>query len=833
MTPHLVLELRTDRHSENTPETAVQLFSTLPTLRNNLWWKLLKQDEHLSFEILVQNQTIYFLCYLPERLEEYVKGIIKSSYPEALLTRLTKDPIAFLNPDSLEEENSFINQQSPSLTGGSFKLKYKDVFPIKNYKDFADADPLAPVLSTLSKLGPFDQLVIQIVIEKEKWGWKSQSLSPDHPQKAIIESKINSSVRQVCMRILVRSTDQTRTNLLLDTIASSFQSTTQSEGNKLILKKNRINKNGFLSNLVNRTTTLSPKFHLTLEELATIYHLPNKKLSHVNNIAWGKNLLGEPPENLPILTREMPLEEKKEINAFARTVFKNNPTAYGIKRYDRRKHFYVIGKTGTGKSTLLANMAINDLRNDEGICVIDPHGDLVETLLDYIPSHRINDCIYFDPADPERTVKINLFEGESVAHRELIASGIVSIFQKLYSYSWGPRLEYILRNTLLTLLTSKTSKLSDILDLLTNPKVREKIIENLDDPVLRNFWVHEFEKMPDRQRVDAVSPILNKVGQFVTSPLIRDVVNAEKSSISIEDIMNGGKILLVNLSQGRLGEDNATLLGAMLITKIQLAAMARVNMPEEDRRDFYLYVDEFQNFATESFNKILSEARKYRLNLTLANQYIAQIPEEVQKAIFGNCGSMASFIMGADDAAVFEREFGGKYTKEDLVSLSRHQIINKLSIDNITSTPFPALTLPPAKNKNSNKEKVLKVSRERYATKKERNKVTPFAKMPGYESPSDRKRREDKEKEDKKRKQQAEYEAMKKAREEQMTNLQQQVAQAPSSGQNQSYQNQSNNQRSYSQSSNRSSQDRSQNRPRSNNDRPPRHDQKPQQSEKR
>ena len=745
MSHHVILELRTDRHAENTPETAVQLFATLPKLKQNLWWKILNQDEHLSFEILVQNQTIYFLVYLPERLEEYIKGLIKSSYPEILITKLAKDPIKFLDPSLDLTENQYINQHSPSLSQGSLKLKYSQVFPLKNYKDFADTDPLAPILSTLSKVDQHDQVVIQLVVQPEKWGWKNQGSifstqdQANHPQKALIDKKINSQAQQAGIRILVRSTNQTRSNLLLETIASAFQAISQSEGNKLILKKNRVLKSKFTTAIIHRTLELTPKFHLTLEELATLYHLPNKKLSQISNIAWGKNLLGEPPENLPVVTRDTPDEIKKEINCFARAVYKNSATAYGIKRYDRRKHFYVIGKTGTGKSTLLANMAINDLRNDEGLCVIDPHGDLVENLLDYIPSHRINDCIYFDPADPERTVKINLFEGENYAHRELIASGIVSIFQKLYGYSWGPRLEYILRNTLLTLLTSKTSRMSDIVDLLTNKKMRERVIEDLEDPILRNFWVYEFEKMPDRQRVDAISPILNKVGQFVTSPLVRDVVNAEKSSISIEEIMNQGKILLVNLSQGKLGEDNATLLGAMLITKIQLSAMARVHIPEEERKDFYLYVDEFQNFATESFNKILSEARKYRLNLVLANQYIAQIPEEVQKAIFGNCGSIASFIMGADDASVFENEYGGKYTKEDLVSLSRYQIINKLSIDNITSTPFPALTLPPAKNRNSNKEKVVKVSRERYATKKVRQKVIAFSKMPDYERPSERK----------------------------------------------------------------------------------------------
>jgi hypothetical protein len=363
-------------------------------------------------------------------------------------------------------------------------------------------------------------------------------------------------------------------------------------------------------------------------------------------------------------------------------------------------------------------MAIGDMKNNEGMCVIDPHGDLVETLLNYIPSRRINDVIYFDPSDKQRTVQINLFEGENVAHRELIASGIVSVFKKLYGYSWGPRLEYILRNALLTLLKSETAKMSNITDLLTDERFRIRVVEKLEDPILKSFWLNEFNAMQERQRNEAVAPILNKVGQFVSSPIIRDVVNADKSSFSIEEAMNSGKIILVNLSQGRLGEDNATLLGAMMITKIQLAAMARVNTPEEERRDFFLYVDEFQNFATDSFTKILSEARKYRLNLTLANQYIAQIPEEVQKSIFGNCGSMASFVMGADDAAFFTKEYNNKYTADDLVTLGRHKIINKIAIDNQISDPFPAETLPLAKSSNSNKDKVIRVSRERYARAK-------------------------------------------------------------------------------------------------------------------
>jgi hypothetical protein len=713
---HVLFELRTGRDAEHTPETAVQLLATLPTLKDTLWDKLLGRHEHLSFELIVEQQMAYFYCYVPLRVSEYIRSSLAASYPEALITPITVDPV--------ETTAAYQAVKWPTALG-SVVLKNQEFFALRTYQDFKDVDPATTLLSALAKSGPDDRVVLQFVLKQdtENWKYKAQSLlagETAHPQKALIEKKLGSRSLKVGIQMAVVSSTQERATLLLETIASSLSGVSLSEGNSLVLRKMFLGKSWFMNSMVKRQIAwpLVWPYHLSLEEIATLYHLPNNKLAGIPNIAWGKHLLGEPPENLPIITKDSPPEIKKEINPFARVEYKNAQAIYGIKRADRRRHLYVIGKTGTGKSTLLANMAINDLKNDEGLCVIDPHGDLVETLLNYIPSRRINDVVYFDPADPERTVKINLFEGKNVEHRELIASGIVAVFQKLYAYSWGPRLEYILRNALLTLLKSPQARMSDILDLLTNEKFREKIVEKLEDPILKNFWVYEYDKMPDRQRTDAIAPILNKVGQFVSSPLVRDVVNAHKSSFDLEDIMNQGKILLVNLSQGRLGEDNATLLGAMLITKIQLSAMARVNTSEENRRDFFLYVDEFQNFATTSFIKILSEARKYRLNLTLANQYIAQIPEDVQKAIFGNCGSMASFVMGADDAGAFEKEFGGKYDHEDLVTLSRYQIINKLSIDNIVSLPFPAQTLPLAKSSNQNRDKVMKVSRERYATKK-------------------------------------------------------------------------------------------------------------------
>ncbi|HCR81701.1 MAG: hypothetical protein UY47_C0003G0047 [Parcubacteria group bacterium GW2011_GWB1_49_7] len=725
MTPHTLLELKTGRDAEHTPETAVQLFSTLPKLYDNLLYRLIGRKERLSFEIYVRNQTIRFLVFLPTRLTEYMRGTILASYPEVMISELLTDPLT----DFFDDQGKLTSPEK--VKTGRLRLQNAEYLPLKTYLDFKEVDPLASLLAFLSKSQLGDLVHIQYALsdDGEWWkqrGWRqiSGKSSDDasanyHRQKSLIQEKLDNKALRVSIKIAVASDTKERSELMLETLAATYNSISKSEGNSLILRRHYIMPEYFLRQMMVRVRSWWGKMHLSLTELATLYHLPNKQLEVIPNIAWGKNLLGEPPENLPIVTRDSPPEIKDNTNVFAQTTYKNQLVKYGLKRTDRRRHMYVIGKTGTGKSTLLANMAINDLKNNEGLCVIDPHGDLVETLLNYIPAHRINDVIYFDPADPERTVQINLFEGENLVHRELIASGIISIFHKLYEYSWGPRLEYILRNALLTLLKSDGARLSDILELLTNRKFRDKYVEKLDDPILRSFWVDEFNKMQERLRTESIAPILNKVGQFVSSPLIRNVVNAQKSSFSVEEIMAQGKILLVNLSQGKLGEDNATLLGAMMITKIQLAAMGRVHSAEESRRDFFLYVDEFQNFATEAFIKILSEARKYRLNLTLANQYIAQIPEEVQKAIFGNCGSMASFVMGAEDAALFTKEYGEHYTSEELVSLERYQIINKLSIDNLVSLPFPAFTLPLAKSSNLNREKVIRVSRERYSKKRQ------------------------------------------------------------------------------------------------------------------
>lgn len=410
------------------------------------------------------------------------------------------------------------------------------------------------------------------------------------------------------------------------------------------------------------------------------------------------------------------MTDNNEILIFAETNFRGERKQFGIKKDDRRKHMYIIGKTGMGKTALLANMVVQDIGSGKGVAIVDPHGEFAESMLDFVPSKRINDVVYFNPADLNYPIAFNAVEKVDPEHRHLIASGLIGVFKKIWADSWGPRLEYVLRNAILALLEYPGSTLLGIMRMLVDKAYRNKVIEKIQDPVVKSFWVEEFAKYPDRFAAEAVAPIQNKVGQFLSNPLIRNIVGQVKSSIDMREIMDKQKILILNLSKGRIGEDTSALLGAMIITKLQLAAMSRVDIPEEQRKDFYLYVDEFQNFATEAFATILSEARKYRLDLILAHQYIAQMPEVVRDAVFGNIGTIIAFRVGAADAEFLEKEFEPVFTMNDLVNLSKYNIYLKLMIDGTASRAFSATTLPPFEApQEAYRERIIKISRERYA----------------------------------------------------------------------------------------------------------------------
>jgi len=405
----------------------------------------------------------------------------------------------------------------------------------------------------------------------------------------------------------------------------------------------------------------------------------------------------------------------EEIILFAETNYRNLRRKFGIKTDDRRRHVYLIGKTGTGKSTTLENMIYQDIQANRGVALVDPHGDLAEKVLDFVPAHRINETIYFNPADYEYPIAFNILEKVDQTHRHLVASGLVGVFKKIWADTWGPRLEYILRNAILALLEYPTSTLLGIMRILVDKEFRKKVVERLTDPMVKSFWLDEFSKYHAQFQVDAIAPIQNKVGQFLSTSLIRNIVGQVKSTIDLREVMDEGKILIMNLSKGRIGEDASSLMGAMMITKLQLAAMSRIEVPEAERRDFYLYVDEFQNFATESFANILSEARKYHLDLILAHQYIAQLDEIVRPAIFGNVGTIVCYRVGAEDAEFLAKEFAPQFDETDLVNLDKYEVYVKLMIDGITSEPFSATTLPPLSRIEGNREKIIRVSREHYA----------------------------------------------------------------------------------------------------------------------
>ncbi len=434
----------------------------------------------------------------------------------------------------------------------------------------------------------------------------------------------------------------------------------------------------------------------------------------------------------------MTQDNQNEITIFAETTFRNQFRRFGIKTDDRRRHVYIVGKTGMGKTTLIENMVYSDILAGKGVCYIDPHGDTAEKILGWIPSDRINDVIYFNPADINHPISFNVLEKVEPHYRHLIASGLIGVFKKLWADSWGPRLEYLLRNTILALLEFPDSTLLGINRMLVDKEYRKKVLDKVQDPVVKQFWTEEYAKYGGQFQVEAISPIQNKVGQFLSTSLIRNIVGQVKSSIDLRKVMDEGKILILNLSKGRIGEDASALLGSMLVTKIQLASMSRVDVPEEQRKDFYLYVDEFQNFATDSFADILSEARKYRLNLIIAHQYIEQLGEVVKPAVFGNVGTIICFRVGAADAEELVKEFTPVFTEEDLVNLPKYEVYLKLMIDGVASEPFSARGLPPlAKEEGTdNREKAIKVSRERYTKSREvvEDKIVRWHSNKEYES---------------------------------------------------------------------------------------------------
>lgn len=486
--------------------------------------------------------------------------------------------------------------------------------------------------------------------------------------------------------------------------------------------------------------TMRP-YVLSVEELATLWHVPNI-LVKTPNFDWVMSRKLEPPVDLPVVAEvegrlagsdkrlvekekqaasRLPLTADQELTVLGEAVFRGHRTQFGIRPDDRRRHVYVIGKTGMGKSTLLENMVFSDIHAGKGLAVIDPHGDLVEACLRFIPKERTNDVILFDPADREYPLAFNMLDCANKEQQSLVVSGLMSVFKKLWPDAFSGRMEYILRNALLALTEAENNSMLGITRMFSDDAFRAKVLEKVHDHLVLSFWQDEYMSWSDKYRTEAIAAIQNKIGQLLSVPLIRNIVGQVTSTLDVRHAMDTGKIILVNLSKGKLGEDNAAFLGSMLVTKFQLDAMSRADIPEKERRDFYLYVDEFQNFATESFATILSEARKYRLNLTMAHQYVNQLligdkSTALRDAVFGNVGSMVVFQVGSDDAEPLSLQFEEMVLPKDILSLPKYHAYMRLMIAGIPSKPFSVHTLPPPQFEQDEGriDMIRSLSRERY-----------------------------------------------------------------------------------------------------------------------
>lgn len=551
---------------------------------------------------------------------------------------------------------------------------------------------------------------------------KAKELSPREVEEIdAIEEKKKSPGYTCTIRYLLTSSTKESLDSYENSLVSSFS------------QYSNINLNSFkpstkpnntvvtaLDNLKERKFDEKNNFILNVMEASSIFHFPSGKLE-TPKISRTKAKKGEPPNNLPIEEKiDQETGEKNNITFIGETNFREKSTKFGLNYGpDRLKHLYVLGKTGSGKSEMFMNMIIQDIEKGYGCGYIDPHGSAIEDILRRMPKDRLDDVILFDPSDTDMPLGLNLMECPDPSQKELMASGVLASFALQFGHSWGPRLEYLLNYSILTLISVPGTTLLGIVRLLQDKNYRKYILEHCDDPVIKDFWEKEYEEFAQSKiGVEAIAPIQNKVGRFLSNKLLRNILGQKYSSLDFEEIMNGKKILLVNLSKGKIGDDNSSLLGALLVNRLMFFALKREEMEEKDRLPFYLYVDEFQNFATDSFITILSEARKYGLSLNLTNQYTSQLSEEIKDSILGNVGSILCMTLGAQDAAVMAPEFAPTFTEQDLVNQERFSYYCKLQIDGFQSQPFSAKALPPREGSNDNAAFIRQSSRDKYGTPK-------------------------------------------------------------------------------------------------------------------
>ena len=702
-------------------------------------------QEHFSFEIASTGNQIRFFVWVPKIFQSFVEGQIYAQYPSVQIYRM--------NEDYVDRRDKYDVHYSTEIT-----LTDDQALPIKTFDSF-EVDPLAGITATLAKLNPQggEEMWIQILTRPVADDWRKKSEEWIKSVKDGKKLSFGMDILKTFVDALIKPPEELNKETKKELSERDKLRVSKAEeksdklgyevkirlayvGNKEIDAKlnmqalvgtfkqfNSTALNGFKSTKATFDKSELDKFKerqfadsgyvLNVAELASVYHLPHSSVE-TPNIVWASSKTAEPPSKLPLMTGNPSIDEN--ISAFGLTDFRGIKNQFGMYRRDRSRHIYIIGQTGSGKSGLLTLFGLSDIFHNQGYCIIDPHGDLAMDNLRFIPESRIKDVVYFNPADTQYPMAFNPLEVDNPARKPNISSEVIGVLKRMFGDSWGPRLEHILRYTLLALLDRPNSTLLDISRMLTDTEFRKETLTYCKDVTVLQFWKKEFGSWSDKQVTESVAPVLNKVGAFTANPIVRNIIGQPKSSFNIRQIMDEGKILVVNLSKGLIGEDNAGLLGSFLVTKVQLAAMSRSDIERvEDRRPFYLYVDEFQNFATDSFSVILSEARKYGLNLTVANQYTSQMTESVRDAVFGNVGTTISFRVSADDAPVLAKQFEPIFEAQDLLNLNNRHFVISMIINGEKANAFSATTLSIPKPPNDLTPRIIEYSRNTYAKSKE------------------------------------------------------------------------------------------------------------------
>ncbi len=744
---HALLVLEIPRTNDKKELAAEQMFASLHGILRDRRELALSggMQEHISFEIAAINKLIRFYVWVPKHLQNFVEGQIYAQYPTVQIHQA-------------EEDYARRPLSQPVAHSAELKLTDSEMLPIKTFQSF-EVDPLAGITATLAKLEQSnEEMWIQILARPiaDDWHrragryatnvksggmsggdffsgmsiyllravealWKSpqdngggaRELSErERTRVAEVDKKSTKLGYRVKIRLMYLGNDQNTARLRMQAIVGAFKQYNSTNLNGFTARRGSFRRD-ILDEYAARLF-VDRGFILNIEELASVFHLPHTNVE-TPNIVWASSKTAEPPAKLPVPTNDSIADN--QISAFGLTNFRGINQQFGLYRSDRSRHVYIIGQTGTGKSGLLELFALSDVFHGEGYAIIDPHGDFAVNNLRFIPASRINDVVYFNPADTAYPIGFNPMEVTDPAMKNMISSEIIGVLKRMFGESWGPRLEYILRYTILALLDYPDSTMLDITRMLTDKRFRDLILAHVKDTVVLSFWRLEFASWNDKFATEAVAPVLNKVGAFTANPIIRNIIGQPSSTFNIRKIMDEGKILIVNLSKGLIGEDNAAILGAFLVTKIQLAAMSRSDIPNiEDRQSFYLYVDEFQNFATDSFATILSEARKYGLNLTVANQYISQMSDPVRNAVFGNVGTVITFRVSADDAPLLAKQFEPQFEAADLLQMHNRSFVISMVIQGEKVPAFSAttLTLPPAQTDYS--AQIIDNSRRQFAS---------------------------------------------------------------------------------------------------------------------